>query len=109
MAVFGPPAPLLDLPLDVSVSFAPSNSRFSRKHKADIACAYMYKYGDQNGLAAMLAVKRLASVAPEVNLRNPLSTGNKAYKRGIHPDFETQERLHQKSKTDDISGPIKMD
>ena len=29
-----------------------------------------YKYVGQIGLAAMLAVKRLAGVAPEVNLRN---------------------------------------
>ena len=32
----------------------------------------------------MLAVKRSAGVAPEVNLGDPLHAGNKAHKRGIH-------------------------
>ena len=40
-----------------------------------------------------------AGVTPEVNLRNPLCAGKEAHKRGIHPDFETQGRRHQKSKT----------
>ena len=47
----------------------------------------------------MLVVKRLAGVAPEVNLRNPLHIGEEAHKPGIHPGFETQDRCHQKSKT----------
>ena len=47
----------------------------------------------------MLATKRLAGVAPEVNLRNPLHGGNKACKHGIHPGFQTQGKCHQKSKT----------
>ena len=47
----------------------------------------------------MLAAKRSAGVAPEVNLRNSLHAGNKAHKRGIHPGSETQGRRHQKSKT----------
>ena len=47
----------------------------------------------------MLAAKRSAGVAPEVNLRNLLCAGEEARKRGIHPGFETQERHHQKSKT----------
>ena len=38
-----------------------------------------------NGLAAMLAAKRLESVAPEVNLRNPLRTDDNAHKRGNLP------------------------
>ena len=38
----------------------------------------------------MLAAKRSAGVAPEVRLRNPLHTGNKACKRGIDLGFETQ-------------------
>ena len=46
----------------------------------------------------MLVVKRLAGVAPEVNLRNPLYTGEEAHKWGISPGFETQGRRHQKSK-----------
>ena len=32
--------------------------------------------------AALLATKRLAGVAPEVNLRNLLFAGDEAYKRG---------------------------
>ena len=50
--------------------------------------------------AAMVAAKRLAGVAPEVNLREriscmPTPSANKA----VHSDFETQRRRHQKSKT----------
>ena len=47
----------------------------------------------------MLAAKRSAGVALEVNLRNPLHPGEKACKQGIHPGFKTQGRRHQKSKT----------
>ena len=47
----------------------------------------------------MLTSIQSAGVAPEVNLRNSLHTGDKARKRGIHPGFETQGRRHQKSKT----------
>ena len=47
----------------------------------------------------MLAVKRSAGVAPEVNLRNLLCAGKIARKPGIHPGFGTQGRHHQKSKT----------
>ena len=43
---------------------------------------YMSKYG---GLIAILAGKRSVGVALEVNLRNPLHVGNKAFKLGIHP------------------------
>ena len=48
-----------------------------------------------NGLAAM----RSARVEPEVNLNNPLHTGDEAaaHKR-IRPGFETQGRRRQKSK-----------
>ena len=51
-------------------------------------------------IVAMLATKRLAGVAPEVNLREciscmPLPSANKA----AHSGFETQRRHHQKSKT----------
>ena len=41
---------------------------------------YMYKYVDQKGLAAMLAIKRLAGVTQEVNLRNSLHAGDKTCK-----------------------------
>ena len=47
----------------------------------------------------MLAAKRSAGVAPEVNLGNSVHTGDKAGKQGIHPGFETQGRGHQKSKS----------
>ena len=47
----------------------------------------------------MLAAKRSAGVAPEVNLMNQLHAGNEAYKQGIQPGFETQGRHHEKSKT----------
>ena len=55
--------------------------------------------GEQS-LVAMLAVKRLAGVAPEMNHREhtshtPLPCVNKAVDSG----FETQTRHHQKSKT----------
>ena len=40
----------------------------------------VHMYVDQNGLAAMLAVKRSAGVTPKVNLRNPLHTGGKVCK-----------------------------
>ena len=45
------------------------------------------------------AAKRSAGVAPEVNLRSPLHTGNKACKHEIRPRFETNCRGLQKSKT----------
>ena len=53
----------------------------------------------ENGLAAILATKRLAGVTPEVNLRQcvlcmPTQSANKATPSG----FETQ-RYHQKAIT----------
>ena len=48
----------------------------------------------------MAAIKRSAGVTPEVNLRNPLHTGDKPKKGGIHPDFGTQGRNQQKSETE---------
>ena len=57
----------------------------------------VHKYVDWNGLAAMLATKRSAGVAPEVNLRFPLHSGTKHTGKGIHSGFETQGRHHQKS------------
>ena len=44
----------------------------------------------------MLAIKRSAGVAPEVNVRTPLHAGEKACKPGIHPAFETQGRSMKK-------------
>ena len=53
---------------------------------------------DWNDLAAMLAAKRSAVITSKVNLRIPLHIGDEACKNGIHFDFETQGRCHQKSK-----------
>ena len=58
-----------------------------------------HAYGEWQ-LAAMLSVKRLAGVAPDVNLREhtsciPLPSGKKA----AHSGFEAQRRHHQKFKT----------
>ena len=55
----------------------------------------MYKHVNQNGLAVMLAVKRSAAVALEVNLRIPLHAGNEP-NRG----FGIQGINHQKYKTE---------
>ena len=57
------------------------------------------RYVEENGLAAMLANKRLAGVTPEVNLREcvtrtPPPSANKV----AYSDFETQSRRHQESK-----------
>ena len=41
--------------------------------------AFIYKYVDQKSSAAMLAVKRISSVALEVNIRNPLHTDEQAH------------------------------
>ena len=54
-----------------------------------------HRYMEEIGLAAMLATKRLAGVAPEVNLgecvaHTPLSSVNKV----AHSGFETQRRHH---------------
>ena len=45
----------------------------------------VYKYVDLNGLADMLATKRSAGVASEVNVRNPLHAGDQACKIGNSP------------------------
>ena len=60
---------------------------------------YVHKYVDQKDSAAMPAVKRSAGVAPEVNLRNPLHAGDEACKEEMYPGFETQDRLHRRSKS----------
>ena len=51
------------------------------------------------GLAAMHVIKRSAGVAPEVNLRNLLHTGEEALKQRISLGFEIQGNHHQMSKT----------
>ena len=41
----------------------------------------------------VVAVKRSACVAPELNMRNPLHVGDESCKRGIHqPGFEIYDR-----------------
>ena len=58
------------------------------------------KYIDENGLAAMLATKRLAGVTSEVNLREHTSQMPwRSVDKAAHSGFETQRRHHQKSKT----------
>ena len=42
---------------------------------------------------------RSASVAPKMNLRNPLHADEEVRNQRIHPSFESQDRCHQKSKT----------
>ena len=51
----------------------------------------------QKTWAAMLSIKRLAAVTPQVNLRN--STQERKCTSDIHPGFENQGRYYQKSKT----------
>ena len=44
----------------------------------------------------MLAVKMLAGAAKDVNLRNPLHTGDEACNASeVHPGLKTQNRCHQ--------------
>ena len=67
-----------------------------------------HRYIEENGSVAMLAAKRLAGVAPEVNLgecvtRTPLPTINKA----AHSGFETERTRHQKSKAGVTVAPQK--
>ena len=81
------------------------------KHDSNCSCNWgqlrsiKVHRGRQNGSVAMLATKRSAGVAPEVNLRNPLHAGDKAHKEGNYPDFEPQGRCHQNRS---VSGPTKI-
>ena len=43
--------------------------------------------------SAMVAIKRSAGVAPEVNLWNLLHEGEEAHKQRIHPGFETEAEI----------------
>ena len=57
------------------------------------------KYVEEIGLTAMLDTKRSAGVAPEVNLGESVThTPHHSVKKAAHSDFDTQRRLHQKSK-----------
>ena len=57
----------------------------------------IHKYVDWNGSAATPATKRLAGVAPEVNLMILLHADDEACKQEIHPGFETHCRHHHNS------------
>ena len=57
------------------------------------------------GSAAMLATKRSADVAPEMNFRETCTPLQSTYK-AAHSGFETQ-RCHQKSKTEVSVAPQK--
>ena len=60
---------------------------------------YICRYVEEIGLAAMMAAKRLASVTPEVDLREYVTgTPNKV----AHSGFETQRRYQKKSKISKI-------
>ena len=48
----------------------------------------LYKYFDEKGWAAMLAVKSSAGVTPELNLRNPLHAGEEARNQVTYNEFE---------------------
>ena len=61
-----------------------------------IVCLTVFKI--KKDTAVMLL--KSASVAPEVNLKNPLHIGDKARKLNIHPVFETQGIHHQKTETE---------
>ena len=67
-----------------------------------------HRYVEEIDLAAMLATKRLAGVAPDVNLMEhvthklPLSVNKVA-----HSGFEAQRRRHQKSKRGVLVAPQK--
>ena len=63
------------------------------------------RYVEENGFATMLAAKRLAGVAPEINLKEfvtciPPPNTNKA----AHSGFQTQRKCHQNR---GIRGPTK--
>ena len=59
-----------------------------------------HRYVEGNGSAAMLAAKRLAGVAPEVNLKEYVTcTSPPSANKASHSAFETQRRRHQNSKT----------
>ena len=60
---------------------------------------------DQRDLVSMITIKRSAGIALEVILRNLLHAGDKAYKKGIHPDIETQGTHHQWFKAGVLAAP----
>ena len=67
------------------ISWSHAVRRRHDKSQSQVLLMLVHKYMDENGSAA----NRSAGVAPEVNLRIPLCTGDKAFKWGIHSGFET--------------------
>ena len=64
------------------------------------------RYVHEMDLAAKLAAKRSAGVAPEVNLREHVThTPPPSANKVAHSGFETQRRRHQKSKTGVLVSP----
>ena len=61
----------------------------------------------QKGFAAMLAAKRPTRCCTRDESEEPLHAGYKACKQWIHPGFDIQGRLDQKSKKGGISSPTK--
>ena len=68
---------------------------------------YVFKYVDWNSFATMLAIKRSASVTPEVNLRNPFHTGKEVCKYGDQLRLWNSGQTSPKVQNRGISGPTK--
>ena len=66
----------------------------TKKRKKDFALSQSQS---QKDLVVMMATMSPAGVPPEMNLRNPLHTGEKACKWDIHPGFGIQDKDDQKS------------
>ena len=68
-----------------------------------------HRYGGEISLAAILAVKRSAGVAPGVNCRQPVThMPLPSVSKAAYSGFEIQRRCHQKSDTG-VSVPHKND
>ena len=96
------------LPEIILVSFVIVNSRMVQmvgahtvSHLVLGLSPTLYKYMDQKGSLAMLATKRSAGVASEVNLRNPLHANKEAHKWG------TSGQTSPEAQNRGISGPTK--
>ena len=60
---------------------------------------HMCKYVDYMAQLPCWSLRGFTGVAPHVNQRNPLHSGNEACKQWIYPDCKAQDRSHQKSNT----------
>ena len=83
----------------IVMGLSPQTSTNARRH----VCRYV----DQKGLAAMLTSIQSASVAPEVNLRNPLCAGQEARKWGNPPWLWNPGQTSPQVQNRGISGPRK--